>query len=112
MADRNISGKIIQAFYTTEELSQESLCNIVIDEGLVVYEKCDNGKIKMKMGDGEHAWSELEYIEKESEINDEVISSENTYSSNKIEEVINSSIENIQPTTKITIKTWSSSDIS
>ena len=89
MAERNLNGKIIQAFYTTEELLQEPLCNIIIDEGLVVYEKCENGKIKMKMGDGEHTWSELEYIEKESEINDEVISSENTYSSNKIEELLN-----------------------
>lgn len=89
MADRNISGKIIQAFYTTEELSQEPLCNIVIDKGLVIYEKCVNEQVKMKIGDGVNTWSHLEYIEKKSEINDESFSSNTTYSSTKIEEIIN-----------------------
>ena len=89
MADRNISGKIIQAFYTTEELSQEPLCNTVIDKGLVIYEKCVNEQVKMKIGDGVNTWSHLEYIEKKSEINDESFSSNTTYSSTKIEEIIN-----------------------
>ena len=89
MAERNLNGKIIQILYTTEELSQEPLCDIIIDKGIVVYEKCENGKIKMKMGNGVNIWSELDYIGKESEINDELISSETTYSSTKIEDLIN-----------------------
>ena len=78
--------------YTTDELSQEPLCNKVIDDGLVIYEKCNNGHMKMKIGNGINVWSELEYIGKESEINDEVISYETTYSSNKIEDLSNNNI--------------------
>ena len=89
MADKNISGKIIQVFYTTEELSQEPLCDIIIDNGVVVYEKCNDGQVKMKIGDGVNNWSHLKYIEKKSEINDELTSSETTYSSTKIEDLIN-----------------------
>lgn len=92
MADKNISGKLIQAFYTTEELSQEPLCNIIIDKGLVVYEKCDNEQVKMKIGDGVNTWSHLKYIGKNSEINDESSSTETTYSSNKIEDLVKTEI--------------------
>ena len=92
MAEKNISGKIIQLVYTTEELSQEPLCNKILDNGLVVYEKCDNGHVKMKIGNGINTWAELEYIGKDSEINDESMSLETTYSSTKM----NSLIEGLQ----------------
>ena len=92
MAERNLNGKIIQALYTTEELSQEPLCNIIIDKGLVVYEKCDNEQVKMKIGDGVNTWSHLKYIGKNSEINDESSSTETTYSSNKIEDLVKTEI--------------------
>ena len=102
LADRNINGKIIQAFYTTEELSQKPLDAIIIDKGLVIYEKCDDGQIKMKIGDGINTWNSLKYI---NSINDEISSTDNTYSSDKIEDLLN------QNTAKVTIKTWSSSDM-
>ena len=73
MAERILSGKIKQLVYTTEELSQSPLSTTVIDNGVLVYEKTSSGQIKCKIGDGNNVWSGLNYIDGNSENNNDFI---------------------------------------
>lgn len=51
---------------TTESWNNSSL---VLDDGQPGVERCEDGSVKMKIGDGEHTWQELPYVQSESKWN-------------------------------------------
>lgn len=62
MSNRNISTKVLNVVYTTEQWKEEPIASTVISKGLAVYETTNDGKLKMKLGDGVNTYSKLPYL--------------------------------------------------
>lgn len=62
MSNRNISTKVLNVVYTTEQWKEEPIASTIISKGLAVYETTNDGKLKMKLGDGVNTYSKLPYL--------------------------------------------------
>lgn len=62
MSNKNISTKVLNVVYTTEQWKEDPIASTIISKGLAVYETTNDGKLKMKLGDGVKTYSELPYL--------------------------------------------------
>lgn len=62
MAAKNVNVRVLQVVKTTAEWAAESVASVVLEKGLLGVEVLTTGQTKIKIGDGVHTWSELDYI--------------------------------------------------
>jgi hypothetical protein len=62
MAAKNVNVRVLQVVKTTAEWAAAEVASVVLEKGLLGVEVLTTGQTKIKIGDGVHTWSELDYI--------------------------------------------------